>query len=105
NSFLSNSIFSNDDLGIDLAGDGITPNDPGDCDTGANELQNFPVLTSASGPGLQTSVAGSLNSAANTAYRIQLFSNSSCDPSGYGEGESLVDELFVTTNGKGNAAI
>jgi len=105
NSFLSNTIFSNSNLGIDLAGDGITPNDPGDGDTGANELQNFPVLTSASGPGLQTNVAGSLNGAANTAYRIQLFSNSSCDPSGYGEGETLVDELFVTTNGKGNAAI
>ncbi len=105
NALLSNSIFADFDLGIDLGNDFVTLNDPGDADTGPNGLQNFPVLTSASGPGPQTHVVGSLNSAANTTYRIQLFSNSACDSTGYGEGETLVDELFVTTNAKGNAAI
>jgi CSLREA domain-containing protein len=105
NALLSNSLFSNFDLGIDLNNDFVTSNDPGDGDAGPNGLQNFPVLTSASGPGPQTNVVGSLNSAANTTYRIQLFSNSACDSTGYGEGETLVDELFVTTNAKGNAAI
>ncbi|HTY42050.1 MAG TPA: Ig-like domain repeat protein [Thermoanaerobaculia bacterium] len=105
NSILSNAVFSNGFLGIDLGVDGVTPNDPGDGDTGANEFQNFPLLTSASGPGPKTKIAGTLNSAAHTTYRVQLFSNSSCDPSGYGEGETLVDEIFVTTNAKGNAAI
>jgi parallel beta-helix repeat protein len=46
NRILGNSIFSNADLGIDLEHDGPTDNDPGD--TGANSLQNFPLLTSAS---------------------------------------------------------
>ena len=47
NAILSNSIFSNSNLGIDLGNDGVTDNDPGDADTGANKLQNFPEITSA----------------------------------------------------------
>ncbi len=46
-----NSLFNNGGLGIDLSGDGATPNDAGagneDTDTGTNNLQNFPVLNSA----------------------------------------------------------
>ena len=45
--FLSNSIFSNGGLGIDLGNDGITSNDVGDGDTGPNNLQNFPIITTA----------------------------------------------------------
>jgi CSLREA domain-containing protein len=45
-----NSIFQNSgllgDLGIDLGHDGRTANDNLDWDTGANNLQNFPVFTS-----------------------------------------------------------
>ena len=47
NAILGNSIFSNAGLGIDLASDGPTPNDPDDGDTGPNNLQNFPDVASA----------------------------------------------------------
>ena len=47
NAILGNSIFSNGGLGIDLGSDGVTPNDPGDVDSGANLLQNFPVIEAA----------------------------------------------------------
>ena len=46
NRILSNSIFNNADLGIDLGFDGVTPNDSADVDTGPNNLQNFPEVTS-----------------------------------------------------------
>jgi len=47
NAILSNSIFSNNGLGIDLGEDAVTANDSGDGDPGTNNLQNFPVLISA----------------------------------------------------------
>jgi hypothetical protein len=80
---------------------GITANDPGDGDTGANELQNFPDLTSASAEGGTTTIEGSLSSQANESYRIEFFSSPACDPSGYGEGEVFLGATSETTNGSG----
>ena len=99
-----NSIFSNGGLGIDLNRDGVTPNDPGDPDTGPNNLQNFPVLTSVSSGGGNTTIIGTLNSNANTTYRIEFFANDTLDPSGNGEGQSFLGSTNVTTDGSGNAS-
>jgi CSLREA domain-containing protein len=100
NGVLSNSIHSNGALGIDLSPRGVQPNDAGDADRGANELQNYPVLTSASG----NTIAGTFNSAANTSFRLELFANREPDPSGNGEGERFLGAMSVTTNGSGNAS-
>jgi hypothetical protein len=104
NGILGNSIFSNTQLGIDLSPPGVTPNDPGDADGGANQLQNFPVLTSAGTTGAVTTVAGTLNSQAGTSYRLEFFANSACDPSGNGEGETFLGARTATTDGGGNAS-
>lgn len=98
---LGNTIFSNADLGIDLGTSGVTPNDAVDNDAGANNLQNFPVLTSAFGG--STTIEGTLNSVPNNDYRVEFFSNSECDPSGNGEGETFIGTANVTTDASGTA--
>ncbi|MEJ8569823.1 right-handed parallel beta-helix repeat-containing protein [Elongatibacter sediminis] len=40
-----NVFFGNEGIPIDLQGDGPTPNDPNDDDSGVNRLQNAPVLS------------------------------------------------------------
>jgi hypothetical protein len=102
NRIFSNSIYSNGDLGIDLNDDGPTANDPGDTDTGANDLQNKPLLSSAkkSATGT-TTVRGTLNSTANKTFNVQFFSN----PEGTDEGKTLLGSKSVTTNGTGNVSL
>ena len=101
NRILSNSIFANGLLGIDLYDDGPTANDPGDADTGPNNLQNKPVLSSSrkSATGT-TTVKGNLNSTPDKTFNLQFFSN----PSGTDEGKTLLGSKSVTTNGSGNVS-
>lgn len=104
NAILGNALFSNGGLGIDLAPNGRTANDPGDGDAGANNGQNFPVLTSAVTGSTATTVRGRLNSTASTTFTIELFSNAVCDASGNGEGRSYLKRQTVTTDANGNAS-
>lgn len=46
NAIRQNSTFANAGLGIDLAAVGLTPNDTMDPDTGSNNVQNFPDISS-----------------------------------------------------------
>jgi parallel beta-helix repeat protein len=101
NRILGNEISGNGALGIDLgAASGITPNDTGDGDIGPNNLQNFPILSAVA-----TGVAGVLNSTPGRTFTIQFFANTACDPSGNGEGQTLLGQASVTTNASGTATI
>ena len=105
NDFNANSIFSNNHLGINLVGGsengfGVTANDPGDSDNGPNKLQNYPLLTSANS---QVVIQGSLNSVPSKPYRIDFFSSPAADPSGFGEGQTWIGAVNVTTDATGNA--
>ena len=100
NAILGNSITGNGGIGIDLNADGVTANDPTDTDEGANDVQNFPVLTAATG-----GVTGSLNSIPNGTFRIEFFGNTACDASGNGEGATFLGTTTVSTDGVGNATI
>ncbi|MCP4968032.1 MAG: hypothetical protein GY926_22710, partial [bacterium] len=76
NSILGNRIYDNQ-LGIELveAGPvwGVTTNDADDADTGANNLQNFPVITAAATAGSQIEISGTLDTdGLNQDYRIEF---------------------------------
>lgn len=104
NQIRGNSIFSNSSLGIDLGFDGATPNDAGDPDAGANNLQNFPIVRTVTTGAGSTNAQGTLNSAPNASYVIELFANNSCDPSAHGEGQVFLGATTANTDASGNAA-
>jgi hypothetical protein len=103
NRVLSNSIFSNSGMAIDLGRDGVTANDTGDADAGANTLQNFPVVTSAKTGKKGTSIAGKLNSIPNKTFTVQFFASPEPSPSGNGQGKTFLGEKVVTTDASANA--
>ncbi|HEY3932027.1 MAG TPA: M12 family metallopeptidase [Verrucomicrobiae bacterium] len=108
NSIRGNSIFSNY-MGIHLFGSYyypyVTLNDVGDGDTGPDNLQNFPVITNAFGYGTSTVILGTLNSATNSSFLIDVYRNFQPDLNigGYGEGQFYVGTVSVITDGSGNA--
>lgn len=99
-----NAIFANGVLGIELdpvsrdpntygAAQGVTLNDPGDADTGPNNLQNFPIVTSA-----EISPANLvLRGFARPGSLIEFFLVDA-DPTGFGEGRTWLGTL---TEGSG----
>jgi CSLREA domain-containing protein len=94
---LGNSIFDNGLLGIDLGfndEDGV-----GD----QRNRQSVPALTSVTRGSV--TIQGSLNSDADTTFRIEFFDNRRLDPSDFGEGRTFIGSVNVTTDGSGNAPI
>ncbi|MEO8431424.1 MAG: CSLREA domain-containing protein [Acidobacteriota bacterium] len=102
-SILTNSIHSNDNIGIDLAAgvvDGVTPNDAGDLDI----IQNYPVITSAPIAAGMVTVSGTLNSKPGATYRIEVFSSAVCDATGFGEGQTFLGFTTLVTDAGGNGS-
>jgi uncharacterized repeat protein (TIGR01451 family) len=107
NVITANSIHSNTNRGIDLGFAGNDLNDPGDSDGGANGQQNYPVLTEALSTASSTVVPGTLNSVPSRSFRLEFFSNTTCDFSifgDFGEGRTYLGFLDVNTDASGNAA-
>jgi uncharacterized repeat protein (TIGR01451 family)/CSLREA domain-containing protein len=104
NAILGNSVFANGCLGIDLGPPGVTENDAGDTDTGSNDLQNFPVITRVTVDGGETTIEGTLNSVPDSTYHVELFRNSGCDSSHFGEGETFLGSTSVPTGPGGDGS-
>ncbi len=104
NAVIGNVITANaSGLGIDLTTpgllDGVSANDPGDADAGANNGLNHPVITSAVASAGTVTVEASLD-VTDGDYRIEFFGNpSGSDPSGHGEGEVLLAARTLTVAG------
>lgn len=108
NSILGNTIFSNANNGIDLfstadggvtfIGQGPTPNDAGDGDTGPHNLLNHPVINTVdTGTGL---VTYTLDVPAGS-YRVEFFKNPTSGT--FGEGEIYLG--YDTLNSSGSSKI
>lgn len=97
-----NSIYSNSGLSIDLGLAGQSTNDTLDRDFGANDLQNYPVLTSAT---LRTAsvIRGTLNSSANDTFRLEFFTSPSSLSASKGPAKTFLGAVTVTTDAAGKA--
>jgi hypothetical protein len=132
NTVSRNQIYSNSALGIDIDTAGVLSNSACQSNTsGANLLQDAPVLTAGTGNTFVTatatdpngntsefsncvpaslsgnvlSIAGTLNSKASTNYTVEYFSNTSCDASGFGQGKVYLGAATVATNASCSATL
>jgi uncharacterized repeat protein (TIGR01451 family) len=107
NALLGNIIAFNSAIGIDLVGGvqnsfGVTANSPGGPHDGPNNLQNYPVLTSAVVGAGGTVITGTLNSDPSSSFRIDFYAVPTPDPSGHGQALTYLGTEVVTTDASGN---
>ncbi|MCK6561980.1 right-handed parallel beta-helix repeat-containing protein [candidate division KSB1 bacterium] len=109
-----NSFYTNDMLGIELAPDysyseGVSPNDPGDADTGPNDLMNYPVLESAKATPGKLIVKGYIDTPNPITVTIEFFANPvpdpGGDPTGHGEGAIYLGSDRPNAQGKFTATL
>jgi parallel beta-helix repeat protein len=107
NTVSRNSVFSNGGLGMDLLGPGedsatdiSSPNDADDKDTGANNLQNRPAITSARTATGKTTIKGRLNSTPNQTFTIRFYANLN----GTNEGKKFLGQKSVTAKADGSVS-
>ena len=100
---IDSSLQNNGGLGIDLGGDGVTPNDAGDLDGGPNSLQNFPLIETAAALGAATQISGTAFGIDSGTVVLAFYLNVACDSSGNGEGQQLLGTATVTLGVTGSA--
>jgi titin len=93
NGILGDSIFANSRPGILL-----------NSANNANDNQAAPVLTGVSTSSSGTTISGTLQTTANTTFRIEFFASAGMDPSGDGQGQTYLGFANVTTNASGNGS-
>lgn len=106
NRVLGNNIFSNTGLAIDLGASGPTANDASpDSDTGANDLQNFPILTGAIRSSNTVTIVGDVDSSANAALRLDFYRSANCRSFGAvtrGDARDYLGHVGVLTDATGH---
>ena len=89
NAIQGNVMFGDTDLGIHLV-------------NGGNDDEAAPVIARAVADAVSTRIKGTLTSAPDTTFTLELFANSVCHPSGYGEAEIVLGTTMVVTHADGN---
>jgi len=110
NRITQNSIYDNGELGINLMPFGatgwVTLNDPGDIDSGPNNLMNYPVLASAKATPGRLIVKGTIDTQDPREVVLEFFANSvPDDATGYGEGEIFLGTARPNAKGKFTATL
>ena len=96
----SNKIFANSLTAIDLGDAGDTPNDDLDTDDGANTLQNYPELQTASQSILANGVKGADSQAAASVtvnYRLRSSRNSTFNVEFFASNGSCISKQFTSS--------
>ncbi len=93
------NVLFNSGPGIDLGGNGVTPNTPGGPHVGPNLYQNTPILTFAANGKLGIT----LNAAPSTTYKINYYSSRPVDPLAGPQAEHELGFVAMTTDAAGNA--
>lgn len=102
NALRENSIFGSGGIGIDLGVVGTTANDTNDPDTGANNLQNFPVVSTATTNG---AITATLNSTPSTNFAVDFYRNDATDTAAASEARTYIGTANVMTNAAGTVTI
>jgi hypothetical protein len=92
------ALYGNGGLAIDLGGDGVTPNDPADADTGPNGRQNFPSAAVAlvNSDSVTATVSGVFEGAPHADFTLRFyFADTGRSP--------FVGTLPLTTDANGSA--
>src|SRR5690606_30855464 len=100
---VENRIYANAGLGIDLASDGVTPNDPRDLDSGVNSLNNFPEIGSVSVVNGDIRITGTISNADTVAsgpgpfpppqqlpIKIHFYYSAIANPNGHGDAQVYI---------------
>jgi hypothetical protein len=103
-----NAMSTNQGLGIDLDQNGVTPNDGTLNAMQANNGMDRPVITAANLNGSTLTITGYVGSAPGQAAfgsaHIEFFVSDG-DPTGYGEGQYFISDLFADANGNFSGSI
>ncbi|QBB71950.1 hypothetical protein ELE36_17160 [Pseudolysobacter antarcticus] len=102
-------LFSGDGVDIDLGTAGPTLNDNGDGDSGANNMQNFPLVRgllfstapAAGATNVAASISATLNGQSGNNIRIDAYFSDSCTSAGRGSAQQY---LGTVTTGIGISA-
>jgi Tol biopolymer transport system component len=104
NRISQNVMGGNTGLDIDLNGTGVTPNDPGDADTGPNNLQNFPVLQSANTAGGGLTIQGTLGSTPSTNFTLEFYRAGTNCAAGLNRAGTFIGSAQIATGASGTIA-
>ncbi|MEI8202048.1 MAG: NosD domain-containing protein [Bacteroidota bacterium] len=100
NTISGNAIYNNQFLGIEIFPPGPNPNDVGDSDDGANNLMNYPEISTAGyfQPTGLTTIMGHLDSPAALPAAIEVF-KAMPDSFNCGEGAIFLGQTYTNLSG------